>query len=201
MAVVGKARGATRNPSIRAVRGEETRSLFGYRLRGSCRQSRMGRLGKEVDDPHLDGRDHHLPSLRDGHRLSLSTERPRHPGYGSFQGQRLRDRSLAPRRRRLHRAARRRHRYRIVGHPVDAPHCLAGEATRRLPTHAELLDAGLQRSAAPRPCRAPEGRPHRLPERSADVADRGADGDGNRLGTRGLARGSFRDARKVLAQG
>ena len=59
-------------------------------------------------------------------------------------------RTLAARRRRLQRPARRLHRHRLVGDPVDPAHRPAGGASVRVPAHAELQRA----------------RPHNAPLRS-----------------------------------
>ena len=71
-------------------------------------------------------------------------------GAERFAGRGLLHEPLAARGRRLHRQAGRRHRHRLVGHPVDPADRRAGRRADRLPAHAELLAAGPQRSAAGR---------------------------------------------------
>ena len=66
-----------------------------------------------------------------------------------FAGQVVPHRPLAARGRRLHRPAGRRHRHRLLGHPVDPDHRRAGRAPGRLPAHAELQRARPERAARP----------------------------------------------------
>ena len=88
-------------------------------------------------------------------------------GHRALPGRRLLHQPLAPRGRRPHRQAGRRHRHRLVGHPVDPDHGPAGVRDGRLPAHAELLAAGPQRpAAAGAPGRHRRG-PGELPRRDA----------------------------------
>ena len=80
----------------------------------------------------------------------LSTSKmPEIPGVEEFQGNWYHTGSLAPRGRRLHRAAGRRHRHRVLGDPVDPDHRRAGGAPDRVPADAELQPAGEERPARP----------------------------------------------------
>ena len=83
--------------------------------------------------------------LRDGHRLPVGAEGPRHRRRRPLRRRGLLHQPLAARGRRLHRQAGRRDRHRLVGHPVDPDHRRAGRAADRVPAHAELLDPGAQR--------------------------------------------------------
>ena len=76
---------------------------------------------------------------------------PEIPGVESFAGPDVPHRPLAARGRRLHRPARRRHRHRIVGHPVDPGHRRAGRPTDGVPAHTELQHARRQPPARPEP--------------------------------------------------
>ena len=67
-------------------------------------------------------------------------------------------RPLAARGRRLHRPAGRRHRHRLVGHPVDPADRRAGRAAHRVPAHAELHHAR-PATAARLPTRSTPSRP------------------------------------------
>ena len=81
--------------------------------------------------------------------LSMPKE-PDIEGAGPLRRRGLLHEPLAPRGRRLHRQAGRRHRHRLVGHPVDPADRRAGRRADGLPAHTELLAAGPQRSAAGR---------------------------------------------------
>ncbi|CAB4594806.1 unannotated protein [freshwater metagenome] len=124
--VVREARGPTRDPGIRAVRRQEARPLFRHRLRRAREPRCVGRRHQALVRPHVHRRDHHLSSLRDGHRMSLGAQGTRHPRRRAFPRWRVRHWSLAPRRSRLHGEEGGRHRYRILGHPVHPPHRRAG---------------------------------------------------------------------------
>ena len=75
-----------------------------------------------------------------------SANMPDIPGRRRLRRADVPHRPLAARGRRLHRQARRRHRHRLVGHPVDPADRRAGRRARRLPAHAELLGPGAQRA-------------------------------------------------------
>ena len=106
------------------------------------------------------GDDDHLPLLRHGDGLPVDAEGARHRGRRPLRRRGVLHEPLAPRGRRLHRQAGRRHRHRLVGHPVDPADRRAGRRADRLPAHAELLAAGPQRPAAGRaPGRARRGSP------------------------------------------
>ena len=75
---------------------------------------------------------------RHGRRLPVDVQDARDPRHRRLPGQLVPHRSLAPRGRRLHRPARRRHRHRVVGDPVDPDHRRAGRPPDRVPAHAEL---------------------------------------------------------------
>ena len=97
---------------------------------------------------------------------------PTFPGLESFHGQDVSHRPLAARGRRLHRPARRRHRHRLLGHPVDPDHRRAGRAPGRLPAHAELQRPRAQRAARPGVRAAGQGELRRVPAAGARVARR-----------------------------
>ena len=63
-------------------------------------------------------------------------------GADRFQRRGVLHQPLAARGRRPHRQAGRRHRHRLVGHPVDPDHRRAGVRDGGVPAHAELLDPG-----------------------------------------------------------
>ena len=75
-----------------------------------------------------------------------------------LQGRGLLHRPLAARGRRLHRQAGRRHRHRLVGHPVDPDDRRAGGAAHRVPAHAELSRCPRTTARSPRGARRPAGR-------------------------------------------
>ena len=72
---------------------------------------------------HRRWRRHHLPPLRDGHRLPVAAQDAGHRRRRQLQGRGLLHQPLAARGRRLHRQAGGGDRHRLVGHPVDPDHC------------------------------------------------------------------------------
>ena len=111
-----------------------------------------------------------------------------------FQGDWYHTGALAARGRRLHRPARRRHRHRLVGDPVDPGHRRAGRAPDGVPAHAELQHAGQQRARSTRTeVAALQGQLPRAPRRRPatsgfGVPSRAAD----EVGARGRRRRSAR---------
>ena len=96
----------------------------------------------------------------------LSTSKmPEIPGVETFQRRLVPHRPLAPRGRRLHRPAGRRHRHRVVGDPVDPDHRRAGRAPDGVPAHAELQPAGEERPARSRASGRAQGPLPRAPPR------------------------------------
>ena len=87
-----------------------------------------------------------------------SAQVPEVPRARELSRQDVSHRPLAARGRRLHRPARRRHRHRLLGHPVDPDHRRAGRAPDRLPAHAELQRPRAQRAARPGVRAAGQGR-------------------------------------------
>ena len=131
------------------------------------------------------GDDCHVPLLRDGHRLPVAAEGRRHRRRRALRRRGVLHEPLAARGRRLHRQAGRRHRHRVVGHPVDPAHRRAGRGARRCssarrtsrsrPTTARppagALDAIAARSRRPT-ARRPSG--HAVASRASRRRDRGA---------------------------
>ena len=73
--------------------------------------------------------------------------RPSFEGLEDFRGPDLSHRRMAASGCRLHRPACRRHRYRLLGDPVDSDHRAAGRSAHRVPAHGDLVGAGLERKA------------------------------------------------------
>ena len=131
-----------------------------------------------------------LPLLRDGDRLPVDAEGARHRRRRPLRRRGLLHQPLAARGRRLHRQAGRRHRHRLVGHPVDPDHRRAGRAADGVPAHAELLDPGAQRPGRRRSAwRQLDGRPRRVPRGGQVVARRRADAAPTEHGALQLSRG------------
>ena len=108
-----------------------------------------------------------------------------------FEGTTYHTGALAARGRRLHRPARRRHRHRLLGHPVHPDHRRAGGAPLRLPADAQLQRA---RRTTPRWTRSSSGSVKanyaELPAPGARVAHRLRRRAQRRVGARGVARGA-----------
>ena len=146
VAVVGEVRHPAGDPPLPAARRRQARPPPRHPLLDQGGEGHLGRGSLELADPHQCRRRDHLPSLRDGHGLPVPAQGPRHRGRRAVPGRRLLDHPVAPRRRRLHRQARRRDRDGFVGGAVHPDHRRAGLAADRVPAHAQLLPAGQERA-------------------------------------------------------
>ena len=135
----------------------------------------LGRLQQQ--DQHVDAqdrqrRDHHRALLHHGDRQSLDAAHAEHSGSEELQGQVVPHGAVAPRGRRLHRAAGRRHRHRLLGRADDPAHRQAGQAPLRLPAHRQFHPARPQCAARSREGAQPQGRVSRAPPRRLRYAVR-----------------------------
>ena len=126
--------------------------------RPGTRPPRAGRCAPTAVTGHAAGSSY-------GDRVPVVPKTPDIEGADSFQGDGLLHEPLAARAGRLHRSARRRHRHRVVGHPVHPAHRHAGSGADRVPAHAELLAARLQRPDPPSSGSTPSEDRARVPRR------------------------------------
>ena len=118
------------------------------RTRGDRRELRRGGrpVGRDAGRRHGGAR----PVRADGHRLPVHRADPGLRRPGLLPRGHVPHRPLAGRGRRLHRAAGRRDRHRLVRRPGHPAAGAAGGRAFRLPAHAELHPAGPQRAAGRR---------------------------------------------------
>ena len=152
--LVGEVRHPAGDPPLPAARHRQARPAAGHPVLDPCRRGHVGRRRRAVAHHDRSRRRDRLPLLRHGLGLPVDAQGARHRRRRPLRRRGLLHEPLAPRGRRLHRQAGRRHRHRLVGHPVDPADRRAGRRADGLPAHAELLaarptTARLRRSARP----------------------------------------------------
>ena len=167
--VVGEVRHAARDPALpRSTSPTSTTcaatSSFSTRVESATWDDARVALARSRTDR---GDEITLPLLRDGDRLPVDAEGARHRGRRALRGRGVLHQPLAARGRRLHRQAGRRHRHRLVGHPVDPAHrrsrrpsspCSSARRTSRCRPTTGRCRREKQAAARRRPCRVPRGR-------------------------------------------
>ena len=161
--MVGEVRHPARDPPLPPARRRQARPAPRHPLLDPGRRRRRGTTPLATWRIHHHGRRHHVPLVRHGHRLPVDAEGARHRRHRALPGRGVLHQPLAARGRRPHRQAGRRHRHRLVGHPVDPDDGQAGLPAHRVPAHAQLLPAGPQRARPRRHAGRPRAGPGRVP--------------------------------------
>ena len=115
------------DPELHQPRRRPLRPAPRHPARDARDRGRLRRGDEPVDDRDRPRRPRVGALLHHGHRLPVRRAGARLPGAARrFAGKMVSHRPLAARGRRLHRPAGRRHRHRLLRHPVDPDHRPAG---------------------------------------------------------------------------